>query len=75
LTPELTIEFEKKRLATSAMLGMFAARPVFEAYNALIDYVFDCLEKKGTFLFPEFRVLAFKVMSEIRQDVGSPEEN
>jgi len=70
VTPTLLNEFEKKRLATSAMLGMFAALPVFEAYNALIDYIFDCLEAKRTFLFPEFRALSFKVLSEIRQDVG-----
>jgi hypothetical protein len=70
VTPALLTEFEKKRLATSAMLGMFAALPVFEAYNALIDYIFQCLEAKRHFLFPEFRALSYKVLSEVRRDVG-----
>lgn len=70
MTPALMMEFEKQRIATSAMLGMFAALPVFEAYNELIDDVFDCLEAKRGFQFSEFRVLGFKVLSEIRRDVG-----
>jgi hypothetical protein len=70
VTPTVLAEFERRRLADSAMLGMFAAPQVFEAYNALIDYVFDCLEGKRTFLFPDFRAFIFKLLSEIRQDVG-----
>lgn len=31
------LEFERKRLVTSATLGMFAPLPVFEAYNDTID--------------------------------------
>jgi inorganic triphosphatase YgiF len=73
VTPLLLGEFERKRIATSAMLGMFAAVPVFDAYNELIDYLFDCLEKKRNFLFPNFRLLSFKLMSEIRKDVGLSE--
>jgi hypothetical protein len=70
VTPAVILEFEKKRLATSAMLGMFAAVPVFDAYNSLIDYIFNCLEGKQLFAFAEFRVLGYKMMSEIREDVG-----
>lgn len=70
LTKAFVTEFEKKRLITTAMLGMFAALPVFEAYNALTDYVLDYLEGRRLFLFPEFRALGFKVLSEMRKDVG-----
>ena len=44
LTPALMKDFEMQRLATSAMLGMFASPSVFEAYNTVIDYIFDCLD-------------------------------
>jgi len=64
------IEFEKQRLATTALLGMFAPVPVFEAYNEIIDYLFDCLEGKQELDFAEFRRLAFKMLSEIRKDIG-----
>jgi hypothetical protein len=70
VTPELLRDFERKRLMTSALLGMFAPLPVFEAYNVLIDYTFDCLEAKRTFVFADFRALGFAMMSQIRRDVG-----
>jgi hypothetical protein len=62
-------DFEQKRLTTSALLGMFAPIPVFEAYNALVDYIFDCLEARRPFVFAEFRVVGFKLLSEIRADI------
>ena len=70
VTLEFLREFEKKRLTTTALLGLFAAMPVYEAYNALIDYLFDCLERKRPFEFPEFRILSQKLLSEMRKDVG-----
>jgi preprotein translocase subunit Sec63 len=70
VTPEFLNEFEKKRLTTTALLGLFAAMPVYEAYNALIDYLFDCLERKRKFEFPQFRILSHKLLSEMRKDVG-----
>ena len=70
LSPALMTTFETQRLATSALLGMFAPLPVFEAYNELIDYIFNCLEEKQSFQFPEFRDLAFMLMAEIRKDAG-----
>jgi hypothetical protein len=66
----LLIKFEKERLATTALLGMFAPLPVFEAYNEIIDYLFDCLEGKRIYEFAEFRRLSFRMLSEIRRDIG-----
>jgi GTPase involved in cell partitioning and DNA repair len=63
-------EFEIKRLATTAQLGMFAAVSVYEAYNKVIDYLFDCLEQKRQYAFPEFRTLAHNLLSEMRKDIG-----
>jgi hypothetical protein len=68
------LEFERKRLATTALLGMFAPLPVFEAYNVVIDYLFDCLDGKGIYNFSKFRVLSFEMLSAIRQDIGISEE-
>jgi len=70
MTPTLLREFEQHRLRTSAMLAIFAPVSVLVAHDALIDYVYDCLDGKNTFLFPDFRVLGYKVLSEIRKDVG-----
>lgn len=70
LSSEALDEFERKRLTTTALLGMFAALPVFEAYNDLVEYLYDCHDGTHAFAFHEFRVLAFKMLSEIRRDVG-----
>ena len=70
MTPTLLKEFEIKRLTTSAQLGMFAAVPVFEAYNELIDYLFDCLEAKRTFLFSDFRTFALSVFPRYEKTLG-----
>jgi hypothetical protein len=64
------IKFEKERLATTALLGMFAPLPVFDAYNEIIDYLFDCIEGKQTFEFVTFRRLPLRMLSEIRRDIG-----
>ena len=70
LTPELIKDFEKKRLKTTALLGMFAAVSAFEAYNVAIDYLFDSLESKRQFRFEEFRSIGFQFLTAVRQDVG-----
>ena len=70
LTPELTKEFEKKRLKTTALLGMFATISAFESYNSVVDYLFDSLEGKRQFHFDAFRVLGFQFLTAVRQDVG-----
>lgn len=71
---ERPVEFEEKRLSTPAPLGMFSTLAVFETYNALIDYSFDCLEAKQNFSFPEFSTYCYKMLNEIRRDVGISEE-
>ncbi len=68
--PEVLQEFERRRLNTTAMLGMFASGAVFNAYNDLIDYMFDALEGKHPLSFAEFRLRALRLLTEIRKDVG-----
>jgi hypothetical protein len=67
-------EFEKKRLATSIQFAMFASVDTSQAYDTLIDYIFDCSENKKQFSWPELREYAYKVVNEIRKDVGATGE-
>jgi hypothetical protein len=62
--------FEKSRLNTTALLAMFAPAAVFNEYNTMIDYVYDCAEGKETWSFAEFRTRALKFLSLIRDDIG-----
>lgn len=62
--------FDAARLATTALLAMFAPEGVFSEYNALIDYVYDSFEGKATWSFQEFRVRALKFLSLVRADIG-----
>lgn len=63
-------DFERKRLNTTALLGMFASDEVFTAYNAVIDYMFDSLEGKRAYSFNEFRLIALRFLSAVRRDIG-----
>jgi hypothetical protein len=64
------VEFEKKRLATIALLGMFAPQSVVWAQDAMIAYLHRCLEQKQQFKWEEFRVLGLHFVSEMRRDIG-----
>ena len=70
VTYEIMKGFETKRLTTTAMLGMFAAPDAFEAYNTVIDYLFDSLEGKLLFDFDKFRLLGFAFLVAARKDIG-----
>lgn len=70
----ITIEdmwaFEKNRLNTTALLAMFAPTAVFDEYNCMIDYVYNCAEEKEVWSFGEFRIRALKFLSLVRADIG-----
>lgn len=63
-------EFEKERLTTTALLAMFAPQSAFDAYNNMIDYIFDSFEGKSEYTFARFRELALAFFTEVRRDVG-----
>lgn len=63
-------EFDKIRLATTALLAMFAPLPVFDEYNNMIDYIYNAFEGKEVWSFPEFRVRALKFLTLVRSDIG-----
>ena len=67
---ETQISFEKSRLSSTALLAMFAPAEVFNSYNGIVDYMFDCFEGKDQFQFPVFRQKALRMLSQMRQDVG-----
>jgi hypothetical protein len=70
ITPADMQAFERCRLNTTALLAMFAPSRVFNEYNAMIDYIYNCAEGKDTWSFAEFRVRALKFLSFVRADIG-----
>ena len=68
---DVCVAFEKKRLATSVQFGMFATVPACDAYNTLIDYILDVLDGKIQPSWSDLRNLAYKLLNEIRRDVGA----
>jgi hypothetical protein len=63
-------DFERSRLNTTALLAMFAPANVFDEYNRMIDYIYNCAEGKDTWTFGEFRLRALKFLSLVRADIG-----
>jgi hypothetical protein len=63
-------EFDKNRLSTTCLLGMFAPLNVFHEYNSIIDYIYDSVEGKAIWTFSEFRNRALKFLTAIRSDIG-----
>lgn len=70
ITNELLSNFEHKRLSITAQLAMFAPMSVYDAYNELIDYLYNSLENKDKYSFERFRQYAHKFLTEARKDVG-----
>ena len=64
------INFERRRLNTTAHLGMFASDEVFNAYNDVYDYLLDALEGRRPYSFLEFRIIALRFLSAVRRDIG-----
>ena len=69
LTEEHVHEFDRQRLHITAQLALFAPKNVFDAFNGMIDYIYDSIEQ-GNFDFGVFRVKALKYMSGMRKDIG-----
>ena len=69
LTQDHVNEFDRQRLHITAQLALFAPQNVFEAFNDMIDYIYDSLEKED-FLFHVFRIKALTFLSEMRKDIG-----
>lgn len=67
-------DFEKSRLATTALLAMFAPHEVFDKYNEIIDYLYNSVEGKQAWSFSSFRVKALSFLSEVRRDIGLYED-
>lgn len=70
LTVEDLQNFDKDRLSTTALLGMFAAKDVFNEYNDMIDYIYDSFEKKQIWSFSNFRKKALIFLNKVRNDIG-----
>lgn len=62
--------FDEARLNSTALLGLFAPTEVFDSYNNLMDYIFDCNDGTISWDFGEFRNRALTMLSLMRKDVG-----
>lgn len=69
LTQEHLDDFDRQRLHMTAQLALFASQNVFDAFNEIIDYIYDSSEK-GEFSFHDFRVKGLEFLSEMRKDIG-----
>ncbi|MDD2781028.1 hypothetical protein [Sulfuricurvum sp.] len=69
LSTEHIKEFDRQRLHLIAQLALFAPQNVFDAFNEMIDYIYDSLENDD-YSFSIFRVKALNFLSEIRKDIG-----
>jgi hypothetical protein len=69
LTQEHYYEFDRQRLHITAQLALFAPQNVFDAFNDMIDYIYDSLDDES-YMFSEFRVKALVFLSEMRKDIG-----
>ena len=69
LTQEHVNEFDRQRLHVTAQLALFAPQNVFNAFNEMIDYMYNSLENRN-YSFHEFRVKALAYLSEMRKDIG-----
>ncbi|HEY0894215.1 MAG TPA: hypothetical protein VGE32_14240, partial [Cellvibrio sp.] len=74
ITQEHMTEFDRERLNLTAKLALFASQDVFNSYNDLIDYIYDSIESQN-YSFPEFRVKALALLSEMRKDIGIYEDD
>jgi hypothetical protein len=70
ISEEAIIKFDKIRLETTAHLSMFAPAAVFDQYNTMIDYTYNCLEKVDEWSFKEFETLGLKYLNLIRKDIN-----
>lgn len=70
ITTDMIIEFDKIRLYTTTQLIMFSSSDVYDSYNELIDYIYNCLEQKDTYSFVKLRDFSMKSLNKIRKDIG-----
>jgi len=79
------LDFSHNRLKIHAELALFAPQDVLDKWDALIDFLIDCLKhlKEGKYtvnnyqekLWVKFRELAFDLINTMRADVGLAKGN
>ena len=74
LTQEHVDQFDQERLRITAQLALFAPQNVFNAFNEMIDYMYDALENEN-YSFEVFRNKALAYLSEMRKDIGIYEDD
>jgi hypothetical protein len=62
--------FDRRRLRIHMELGVFAPQEVLDAYDAMVDYLYGCLEGSAVPSWPAVRDRGFELMNRIRADIG-----
>ncbi len=66
-------KFNRARMKAYGYLGMMAPQSIMDAYDRLVDYLFDVLYDGKKYEWPEVRRLALEVINEVRKDIGIDE--
>ena len=69
LTQDHVDDFDRARLQITAQLALFAPVSVFDAFNDMVDYLYNSLEQDD-YSFAVFRDKALGYLSEMRKDIG-----
>jgi len=64
------IDFNRERFRSYARLAMFAPQAVLDAYDEIVDYLNDVLERKATYDWPRVRTLSQSFLNAARADVS-----
>lgn len=67
-------QFNRQRLIVHAQLGLFAPQAVLDAYDRLIDHLFEVMEGNEPYEWPPVREMSFDLLNAIRMDLGIAEE-
>ncbi len=69
-TKDSLTDFNRQRLYIYAQLAIFAPPDVLDAYDELVDYLFDCLDQSKNFDWQQVRKLGLKILNRMRSDIG-----
>ena len=63
-------KFNRDRMRVYGYLAMLAPQNVIDSYDNLVEYIFEVLEAKHAYEFPEVRRRALIMLNNIRHDIG-----
>lgn len=70
ISQDKLVEFNHQRLRLHSQLVLFAPQAVLDAYDHLVDYIFDSLERKVGYNWSEVRGRGLSLLNKMRTDIG-----